>query len=47
MKAALFIGFIWVLLITASFYIESTICNPKGSLAAQINWAGNPECNER
>ncbi len=19
-------------------------CNPKNSLAAQINWAGNPEC---
>lgn len=26
-------------------YIEKTACNPKGSIAAKINWAGNGVCS--
>jgi len=25
---------------------ESSACNPKGSLAAEINWAGHKVCDE-
>ena len=33
------------LLILGVFYMELTACNPKGSIAAQINWAGNKVCD--
>lgn len=26
------------------YYIDKTACNPKGSVAAKINWAGHKEC---
>lgn len=36
---------IWFILIIGTLVvIDKYSCNPKNSLAAQINWAGNPEC---
>ena len=40
MKAILVI----MLLFGAVLYIDKTACNPKGSVAAKINWAGHGEC---
>jgi len=31
-------------MIFALSLVGPEICNPKGSIAAQINWAGNKEC---
>ena len=35
-----------VLLFGAALYIDETACNPKGSVAAKIDWAGHGECGE-
>ena len=31
---------------TVYYLDEHVICNPKGSFAAKINWAGHGECSE-
>lgn len=33
-----------LLLFGAVLYIDNTACNPKGTVAAQINWAGHGTC---
>ena len=35
-----------LLIVAAVAYGDSKVCNPKGSLAAQINWAGHEVCDE-
>jgi Na+-transporting NADH:ubiquinone oxidoreductase subunit NqrC len=45
MDKATILIILWVSLVVGIFVIgEYYACNPKNSLAAQINWAGNPEC---
>lgn len=36
--------FIVLAVIFALSLVEQKACNPKGSLAAKINWAGHKEC---
>jgi len=33
-----------ILLGLTVYYIDENACNPKGSAAAKINWAGHGEC---